>query len=232
MPYTKGWTFKVHSHIPPPPTPVFRSCSSNDEIGRKEYEEIHPVERCLLRPPLRGQKRFNPSTVKLEIDDTLHSGEEKNAQVVVINVLNVSLTALLVEQELNNQKLFVAKIYDPLYFPDDDGYLNPFRCVDKHYTHEAVTYARLTDHGAYTLYFPVGPKYSLQQTPNATCCRVWLILISFVPGKSMRDVANPKKLFSQGDRKRIMKGIIDFDTKSLRPRHSTQRFAPAKHHHH
>ncbi|PTU19128.1 hypothetical protein P175DRAFT_0440763 [Aspergillus ochraceoroseus IBT 24754] len=35
----------------------------------------------------------------------------------------------------------VAKIYDPLYFNDDEGYLNPFLCMDKYYTHEANAYS-------------------------------------------------------------------------------------------
>lgn len=30
----------------------------------------------------------------------------------------------------------MAKVYDPLYFDDEGGPINPFRCVDKHYTHE------------------------------------------------------------------------------------------------
>jgi hypothetical protein len=38
----------------------------------------------------------------------------------------------------------VAKAYDPLYF-NDEGYLNPFLCMDKYYTHEANAYMVLIE---------------------------------------------------------------------------------------
>jgi hypothetical protein len=39
----------------------------------------------------------------------------------------------------------VAKVYDPLYFNDSEGYLNPFLCMDRSYTHEANAYMALNE---------------------------------------------------------------------------------------
>ena len=103
----------------------------------------------------------------------------------------------------------VAKIYDPLYF-DDDGYLNPFLCVDMNYTHEVATYTALSDlqgsvipkyYGSFTLDIPV--------RPSTTRC-VRLILIEFILGLPMQD-ASPER-FSQLARQQIIKAVVDFET--------------------
>ncbi|OJJ96382.1 hypothetical protein ASPACDRAFT_54720 [Aspergillus aculeatus ATCC 16872] len=76
----------------------------------------------------------------------------------------------------------VAKIYDPLYFEDDEGYLDPFRCMDKYYTHEANAYPALREfqgreipmhHGSYTLNHPVDGDRTRA---------VRMILIEHIPG--------------------------------------------------
>jgi hypothetical protein len=41
--------------------------------------------------------------------------------------------------------MLIAKIYDLLYFDDDEGHLNPFLCVDKYYTYEANAYMALSE---------------------------------------------------------------------------------------
>ncbi|EEH11261.1 conserved hypothetical protein [Histoplasma capsulatum G186AR] len=43
----------------------------------------------------------------------------------------------------DNRKL-VAKIYDLLNFSNEEGFINPVHCVDKHYTHEAHAYEVLS----------------------------------------------------------------------------------------
>ncbi|KAK9237751.1 hypothetical protein V1525DRAFT_149607 [Lipomyces kononenkoae] len=112
-------------------------------------------------------------------------------------------------ESLGREERLVAKIYDPLYFDDDDGYLNPFRCVDKHYTHEAHAYAELSDlqghlvpkyYGSFSLDLCVGSKMR--------CVR--LIVIEFIPGVAMGD-ANPA-CYSQPARQNIMKAVVDFET--------------------
>ncbi|KAK2757522.1 hypothetical protein FQN54_004491 [Arachnomyces sp. PD_36] len=215
IPYAKGWKSQARSHTAPPPTPVFSFCCTNDERDRKEYEKLTSLDRCLLHPPLKGLN--GPFTVDLEIHDTLHAGEDTNAQVVTVNVLGVSPSPSPLGEGLTKQQRLVAKIYDPLYFPDEDGYLNPFLCVDKHYTHEAAAYSMLSNlqgtkipnyYGSYTLSLPVVRP----QDEKPVYRRVRLILIEFINGQAMRDVSNPKREFSQADRQKVMKEIVDFDT--------------------
>lgn len=64
----------------------------------------------------------------------------------------------------SNRKL-LAKIYSLLYyFSNEEGFINPVHCVDKHYTHEAHAYDVLSKlhggrvprfYGSYSLNIPV-----------------------------------------------------------------------------
>ncbi|ODH45032.1 hypothetical protein ACO22_00424 [Paracoccidioides brasiliensis] len=99
--------------------------------GRVERRQLRPVERCLRHPPLPGN--MEPRTVNLKVLDLLRVGDGCNAQVFTVQVLEVRPDPRFFQ---SNKKL-VAKIYDPLYFSDEEGFINPFLCVDKHYTHEA-----------------------------------------------------------------------------------------------
>lgn len=204
IPYVKGWKFIAQSHAPPPPTIHFPACCVNDDAGNLEREQLHPVERCLLHPPL--PRSNGTSRLELEICETLRAGDNHNAQLVIANVLETNLGL----NGLTNGKRVVAKFYDPLYFFDDDGYLNPFLCMDKNYTHETVAYAALSDlqgsqipeyHGSFTLNIPAGES-------KTRCVR--LILIEFIPGKTMRDI-DPKGV-TRADRQNILKTVVDFET--------------------
>ena len=117
--YTKGWTFKVFPHNPPPPTPITRWCRRNGASGRKECKLLHPIERALPHRPLEGPDPIAPFSVVLEIVDTLHVGEQVNAQVVLVEARSISPdssspVARGLKQKMNQR--LVAKIYDPVYF--------------------------------------------------------------------------------------------------------------------
>lgn len=72
--------------------------------------------------------------MELEICEILRTDDIHDIKVVVI-VLGADPSL----KGLTNGKRVVAKIYGPLYFFDDEGYLNPFLCIDKNYNHEAAT---------------------------------------------------------------------------------------------
>jgi hypothetical protein len=92
-------------------------CCLNDKAGKLEWEQLRPVERCLLRPPLPGSD--GSFSVKSEIDAPLQIRDNHNAQVAVwLLKCNPHLERLAKGSRL------VAKIYDPLYFFDDEGYLS------------------------------------------------------------------------------------------------------------
>lgn len=138
VPYIKGWKFTAQSHISPPPTPVTRGCCQNKAKGRKERSTLNQVKRCLKHPPLLG--KTEPYTTDLEILDLLRVGDGYNAQVFTVNIFGT--------QSLSTGSYFqlvVAKTYDLLYYNEDEGYLNPFLCVDRNYTHEVHAYNLLTE---------------------------------------------------------------------------------------
>lgn len=204
VPYVKGWRITAASHIPPPPTRVTRHCFVNDKASKLEYRELDPVDRCLRHPPLPGSS--GSSSIDLEIYDTLRVGHEHNSQVFIVDILRSDPPL----RDLGEGQRVVAKVYDPLYYDDDEGYLNPFRCVDADYTHEAAAYEFLPDlqgkkipkyYGSFSLEIPVG----ISATRS-----VRLLLIEFIPGTTLRDL-DPKNV-SRSDRQRIMKSVVDFDT--------------------
>lgn len=114
-------------------------CCLSDEAAELERKQLHPVERCLRHPPLSGSD--GSSSIDLEIDAPLRVGDEHNSQVVLVRILKSDPRL----DGLTKDTRLVAKIYDPLYFFDDDSYVNLFLCVDKHFTHEVSAYAALSD---------------------------------------------------------------------------------------
>ncbi|PYI25502.1 hypothetical protein BP00DRAFT_440714 [Aspergillus indologenus CBS 114.80] len=203
-PYNPGWRFQAQSYAPPDPTPVVQKCCISSKNERRERAQLSPVERCLKRTPLPGNE--GDDTISLEVTGTLQAGDGHNSQVLTVEVLDSTSPSLS-----RKGTSLVAKIYDPLYFDDDDGYLDPFRCMDKYYTHEANAYPALrelqgrgipTYFGSYTLSLPVDDDRSRA---------VRMILIEYVPGVTMAD-AQPGD-FSQGDRQTIMKEIVDLESR-------------------
>ncbi|PYH87707.1 hypothetical protein BO71DRAFT_470648 [Aspergillus ellipticus CBS 707.79] len=200
VPYIKGSNFTVRSHIPPPPTVVTKGCCRNFNTDREERRRLSPVERCLQNPPLLGAEGHR--SLNLEIIESLKVGDGHNAQVFIVHVPKPEITA--------SPTHIVAKLYDPFYFDDDEGYLNPFLCVDKHYTHEVHAYEVLSDlqgtliprfHGSYSLEIPV--EESAKRS-------VRMILMEYIPGLSMQQTT--PQTFTQQTRQQLMKSIIDFES--------------------
>ncbi|PYH81840.1 hypothetical protein BO82DRAFT_283372 [Aspergillus uvarum CBS 121591] len=203
-PYTPGWRFQAQSHAPLAPTPVVRECCISSKNEQEEKEQLSPVERCVKRLPLPGNE--GDDTISLEVTGTLKAGDGHNSQVLTVEVLDSTSTSLP-----RKGTSLVAKISDPLYFEDDEGYLDPFRCIDKYDTHEANAYQALRElqgrgipiyFGSYTLSLPVDEGRSRA---------VRMILMEYVSGVTMAD-AQPGD-FSQGDRQTIMKDIVDLESR-------------------
>ncbi|KAH8427759.1 uncharacterized protein LDX57_005466 [Aspergillus melleus] len=204
VPYIPGWKFDAKSHTPPPPTLVARDCCINSESDRTERQHMDPVDRCLKWPPLPGKE--GDDTISLEIIDILKGGDEHNSQVFTVQLS--SSTSPLPPRK--GTKL-VAKVYDPVYFDDDEGYLNQFACMDKYYTHEANAYPVLRElqghsipkyYGSYSLYLP---------TDGEQTRTVRMILIEYISGTTLAN-ADPKS-FPQPVRQHIMKSIVDLESR-------------------
>ncbi|KAB8226132.1 hypothetical protein BDV33DRAFT_229236 [Aspergillus novoparasiticus] len=159
-PYTVGWRCTVHSHEPPRPTLVTKDSCRNLVAGWSEKAQHSPVERCLRHPPLPGLDK--PRNVDLEIIEVKKGADNHDSQVVIVEVLGHI-------QRLKKGRRAVAKFYDPLYFDDDEGFLNPFTCGDTHYTHESTTYITLADlmgkkipkfYGSFSVSLPVDESHT------------------------------------------------------------------------
>ncbi|EAW21079.1 uncharacterized protein NFIA_062400 [Aspergillus fischeri NRRL 181] len=105
----------------------------------------------------------------------------------------------------------VAKVYDPLYFNDDEGYLNPFLCMDKYYTHEANAYMFLSEFQGQWIPKYYG-SYSLNLSVDSVHTRtVRMILVEHIQGITMAD-SEPRN-FSQSARQSILKSIVDIESR-------------------
>ncbi|KAF8472649.1 hypothetical protein BDZ91DRAFT_652640 [Kalaharituber pfeilii] len=200
LPYFPGQQFQVQSHTPPPPTNSQKRGYNQDTS--RERQEIHPLERCLLHPPLAGET--GSLVLHLKIVEAIRLGDNHSAQLALVHVSNRT-------SALPNH--LVAKFYDPLYFDhqQDDG--DPFPCVDHDYSHEASAYVTLRElqgsiipkyYGSYTLELPVysGDK---QRRRN-----VRLILMERIRGITMDKL--DAKAFSQSERQSLLKAVVDSES--------------------
>lgn len=207
IPYVQGWCFNVQQHIPPPPIELNPAieCTVEEVSESIKMKESDPFELCLHNSPLPGV--HGPSSLQLQINDTIRVGDRHHAQLVVVEVLTANPSV----KGLSQGQQVVAKIYDPMYIDDDEFYINPFLAADKDYTYETAAYTAFEDlqgsaipqyYGSYSLNIP------LEQTEHKR--QVRLILMEFIPGSSMQSL-NPKNI-PQRIRQSLMKSIIEFDT--------------------
>lgn len=206
VPYSAKSRFTAKSHTASRPTPVVRGCCINSESDRAERRNLRPIDRCLKHPPLPGKEGYD--TVSLEVVDPLKGGDGHNSQVFTARLLDFESTSQLLPQK---GTVLVAKIYDPLYFDDDEGHLNPFLCVDKYYTHEANTYMTLSEFQGQGIPRYYG-SYSLSLSVNSVHTRtVRMILVDYIEGITMAD-AKPRN-FSKSVRQSILKSIVDLESR-------------------
>ncbi|RAL13222.1 uncharacterized protein BO97DRAFT_343147, partial [Aspergillus homomorphus CBS 101889] len=188
--------------IAPAPTPVAIGCCRNGLAGREERSRLAPLERCLKNHILLGEP--GSQTADLEIIDPIKVGDCHNSQVFVAEVQERDAVE-------NKKRTVVVKVYDPLYFDDDEGYLNPFLCMDRHYTHEVHAYTSFSHlqgslipefYGSFSLEIPVS---------ESTVRIVRLIVMEYIPGIFMQQ-AIPED-FALPCRQQIIKSVIEFESR-------------------
>lgn len=150
-----------------------------------------------------------------EILGPVRAGDGHPAQLFRVQVISSTSVSLA----CSSLPAVIAKIYDPLYFDHEDG-VDPFRCVDRAYTHEFAIYARLADlqgnsiprfYGSFSLSLPGrDDDDDDDNTDNGNIREVRLILTEWIPGTTMQDL-DPSR-FSQVERQRIMKAMVDAET--------------------
>ncbi|CAN6663103.1 hypothetical protein TRVA0_034S01552 [Trichomonascus vanleenenianus] len=210
-PYVKDTKFTVHQHVAPPPLPEFYDCCRAPKDRLEERRTLTWIERCLRHPPLAGE--LVSGTLDFEIVDTLKVGDGHNAQVLIVEARS-ALNSIQRGQKL------VAKVYDPLYLNDDDGFLDPFHVADEYYGREVHFYHEFSDYqgrlipkfyGSFSLDLHIPESFLVGIDNQGLKSRqVRLILTELIPGSSMYQI-NPADI-SQQARKQMMKLVIDFET--------------------
>ncbi|EGC44977.1 conserved hypothetical protein [Histoplasma capsulatum var. duboisii H88] len=203
LPYFPGQEFCIHPHTPPAPTTGEVMLSYEDH---RERESMHPVDRCILHPPLPGLT--GKGTIRLKIVEPVRIGDQQSAQLVTVHMVDKTPD---ISDLIPTDKHLVAKFYDPLYFDHEQDDADPFRYTDLAYSHETTAYQLLYPlqgtiipryYGSFTLELPI---------PNKSCSRsIRLILIEKVPGISMQCL-NPTN-YPQSERQNILKAIIDAES--------------------
>ncbi|OJJ86366.1 uncharacterized protein ASPGLDRAFT_64664 [Aspergillus glaucus CBS 516.65] len=203
-PYRRGCRLTVRTHTHPPSPQRDPEC--------QERREVSPVERCLKYPPLPGGP-LGPGIVALKIEALIRAGDGRNSQVMAVQVLDASPD---LDGRFPASRTVVAKIYDPLYVDDEENCVNPFRSMDRCYTHEARAYELLSfDHRFRGDDLPV-PRYcgsySLDITEATGSRTVRLILLEHIGGMNMLDANQDVFAFPQHTRQQMMKSIVDFES--------------------
>ena len=217
FPYVVGAKIEVHPHQPPsppvPPLPIVY-----DDMD--EREEFSPLSRCLKHPPPPGEE--GEGTLVLEIMELVAAADGTRSQLALVGVEPRKGAEHDGDDETSSQPLpadvnLVAKFYDPLYFDhqQDDG--DAFKSLNSGYSYETEAYSRLSSlqgtaipkyYGSYTTSFAV-PAVEENGTEQQRR-HVRLILMEFIPGKSMQQ-ANPQD-YPQEQRQAIISSILDAET--------------------
>ncbi|KAN0075112.1 hypothetical protein V8E54_007723 [Elaphomyces granulatus] len=203
IPYFPGKEFWVRPHDPPAPT---RGSLALKFDGARERESKHPLERCLLHPPLPGST--GSSTMCLKILGTIRAGDRHSAQLVTVQAVHID--SGMTNAPPSGVQL-IAKFYDPLYFDHEQDDADPFLCTDHDYSHETATYKALHQlqgtiiprfYGSYTFELPI--------RDGKTSRSVRLILMESVPGTCMKDLSPID--FTQPERQNILRAIVDAES--------------------
>lgn len=195
LPYVVGGALHLQAHEPPPPV-KFDPWSAAKIF--EERRSVDPLDLCLRHPPSKGTKL--QSTANVQIVRQLRAGDRCRAQIVAIRATPSS------SHTLPSDKHLVAKIYDPMYFDDNDD-SDPFLLSDVTYTHEAAAYKQLSAlqgssiakyFGSFTTTWPDKQRRRL----------VRLVLIELLPGRAMDQLTG----LPRSPRQSIMKKVIDAET--------------------
>lgn len=125
LPYFRGQKFTVRTHIPPSPA---EQCPSYECDGLRERSNVHPLDRCLLHPPLPGSDRSQ--TIRLEIAEEIRFDDNKTSQIGLVKVLEISLPE---SQDLPTDHTLVVKLYDTLYLDHAQDDYDPVLFTDFEY---------------------------------------------------------------------------------------------------
>ncbi|KAK5995185.1 hypothetical protein PT974_03582 [Cladobotryum mycophilum] len=197
MPDWRFWAPLPDSHVPPAPfgghykrTPDTRKHADRDVIAKFPQSEW-----CLQNPVAETAPAPHPTACTLRVTDEIVCKDGHGAQI------------LLYHLDQDYEKVYVAKIYDPLYYP----------FVDKEFNQEAAAYEELRKAGVDGL---LVPKYYgswminiALENPNVLR-PVRMILMEWIQGVSMQSLITANvSWFSSAQRLSIFARAMEVEAK-------------------
>jgi serine/threonine protein kinase len=158
-----------------------------------DWNQLSQFEACLSRPTLDGKIHEN-KLIDLKVTAELRTGDQKGAQIVVVN------------------GCMVAKIYDPLYYPATDDLLGKkndvVRDADTDYCYEAAAYNELIPSSLQGKFIPeFYDSWVINILQDDTPRQVPMILMELIDGICMYDL-DPKPL-SEEERNTIITRVLE-----------------------
>ncbi|EEH19028.2 hypothetical protein PABG_01347 [Paracoccidioides brasiliensis Pb03] len=187
LPYFPGQEFCIHPHTPPAPATGEVVLSYE---GHRERESTHPVDRCILHPPLPGLT--GKGTIRLKVVGPVRIGDQHSAQLVTVHMVDETPD---ISDSIPTDKYLVAKLYDPLYFDHEQD--DPTDC-----------FIHLKELSFQNIMGPLHLNCQFQIKKTSRSIR--LILIEKVPGISMQRL-NPTN-HTRSERQNILKAIVDAES--------------------
>ncbi|KAM5345218.1 hypothetical protein ACJ41O_011080 [Fusarium nematophilum] len=149
FPYQTGLDLSIHRHVPPAPFgPYYGKGPERQKAPRHTQLDVIPSDWCLRNPPASTPAHPDQSSHSLRILDAISCKDGRGAQVAKCRLGQ------------DEARVYVAKIYDPLYYsyvnrdlgtPVDVAWM-----ADRDYSREAAAYEQLLKSQVDGLY---APKY-------------------------------------------------------------------------
>lgn len=210
FPYCSGLGLSIRRHTPPTPFgPCYYKGAERQEAFRSHMAEFSQSEWCLQCPPADPWPHADQTVHHLRVIDQLACRDGRGAQVLRCHL------------DQDESRVYVAKIYDALYYSFCIGY-TPFDVTflaDMDYSREAAAYEDLHDAGDDGLY---APKYygswtfdmtllDRAQTPRP----VRMVLMEWVPGVSLQSLIDSGEAYHIPPEQRldILAAALELDTK-------------------
>ncbi|KAM0435887.1 hypothetical protein ACHAPT_002779 [Fusarium lateritium] len=185
-----GLCLPIHRHVPPRPFGrYYVKGNERQPAGEELLKGIPQSHWCLQQPPTETSPHADLATATLHIIDGIACEDGRGAQIIKCYL------------DQDEEQIYVAKIYDPLYYAyrdrDRGTPVDVTWMADKDYSREAAAYEELKRSRVDGLF---APKYhgswtfdmALPTEPE-TARSVRLILMEWIEGVSMWSLMEPEK---------------------------------------
>lgn len=211
LPYHTGANIPARAWDPPLEDPPDGHAWDNGELDG-ELQNEHPLETCVRYTGAAGDISF-AERVNLKIMDEIRVEDFKHSQIAKVKVLDKRSDRERARLPLPSGKDLTAKFYDPLYQDIEDDRSDIFTNTYANFCRETFIYQQLKPlwgkvvpcfYGSFQAYIPVPGRPGMSRLVNT-------ILYQFVSGTVLSKINASE--WSRDERKAIMKGVLDGDSK-------------------